>query len=287
MRSLGFRRDPAPSRSAYRLQRLMLTPRFWFTLKYILPVAIVLGGVAIYLPDPERRDGIALAAYEVRREIAERPEFEVKLMAIDGASPSVAEDIREIIPLDFPVSSFDLDLAQVKARAQELDAVAQAEVRIRAGGVLQITVSERTPAIIWRSTQGLELLDGEGHRVAALAARSDRPDLPLLAGEGGEDAVPEALALYQAAGPLTDRIRGLVRVGARRWDVVLDRDQRIMLPEKDAAEALARAIALDQAQEALDRDLALLDLRNPARMTVRLTATANAARNPVSDDEGN
>ncbi len=287
MRALGFRRDPAPSRSAYRLQRLLLTPRFWFVLKYVLPAAVILGGGALYLADQDNRESLMLVAHDVRNDIAARPEFQVELMAIDGASPSVSEDIREIIPLDFPVSSFDLDLDQVKARAEELDAVAQAQVRIRSGGVLQIEVVERNPAVIWRSAQGLELLDKEGHRVAALKARTDRPDLPLLAGEGGEDAVPEALDLYRAAEPIADRVRGLVRVGARRWDIVLDRDQRIMLPEEGAAEALARAIALDQAQEALSRDLALLDLRNPARMTVRLTATANAARNPVTEDEGN
>ena len=43
----------------------------------------------------------------------------------------------------------------------------------------------------------------------------------------------EALALIRAAGRRRwkGRVRGLVRVGERRWDVVLDREQRILLPE--------------------------------------------------------
>jgi cell division protein FtsQ len=65
--------------------------------------------------------------------------------------------------------------------------------------------------------------------------------------------VPEALALIDAAGPLSDRLRGLVRVGERRWDLVLDRDQRILSArDRRARRALERVIALDEAQELLD-----------------------------------
>jgi hypothetical protein len=46
--------------------------------------------------------------------------------------------------------------------------------------------------------------------------------------------VPEALALVAAARPAVPRLRGLVRMGERRWDLVLDRDQRILLPETRA-----------------------------------------------------
>jgi cell division protein FtsQ len=52
--------------------------------------------------------------------------------------------------------------------------------------------------------------------------------------------------------------------------VVLDRDQRIMLPEDDPVTALQRVIALDSAQDMMARDLVVVDMRNPARPTVRL-----------------
>jgi cell division protein FtsQ len=274
MRSVKVFRDPAPSRSAYRLQRLMLTPLFRTFLRVGLPLGAVFLGVSIYLADSSRREAILETAAEMRRQIEERPEFMVNLMAIDGATGEVAEDIREILPIDFPVSSFDLDLNQIKARAEELDAVARADVRVQSGGVLQIEVSERIPAVIWRSRDGLELLDSEGHRVAEMGARSDRSELPLLAGRGADAAVPEALAILAAAGPIRDRIRGLLRVGQRRWDIVLDRDQRILLPESGAAPALDLVLALDGARNLLNRDVAVIDMRNPDRPTLRLGADA-------------
>ena len=41
----------------------------------------------------------------------------VDLMSIEGASDEVQADLREILPIDFPLSSFDLDLEAIRARA--------------------------------------------------------------------------------------------------------------------------------------------------------------------------
>ncbi|WP_435310901.1 cell division protein FtsQ/DivIB [Primorskyibacter sedentarius] len=268
------RPDPAPSRLHYRMQRLMLTPLFRVLLRVGLPVAAVAGAGAIYFADLDRREAFFATFHELRRSFEERPEFMVKLMAIDGASDSVAEDIREIVPIDFPVSSFDLDLDAMRDTVTGLDAVQSASLRVRQGGVLQIDVIERVPALVWRTASGLELLDKTGVQVGPLTSRSARPDLPLIAGAGANEHVAEALDLIAAAGPLAARMRGLVRVGERRWDVVLNRDQRILLPEAGAVQALERVIAMHQAVDMLSRDLVTVDLRLPGRPTVRMTDLA-------------
>lgn len=268
------RRDPAPTRLAYRLNRLWLTPYVRRLLWLGLPVGAVAGLVLWAVADEGRRDVVLGAYHDARRAVEERPEFSVRLMVIDNASAEVADDIRDVLPLDFPVSSFDLDLVEMRRIVAGLDAVERAELRIRSGGILQVSVTERTPAIVWRSRQGLELLDAGGHRVASLQARTDRPDLPLIAGEGAERRTDEALHLIAAAGPLQGRLRGLRRVGERRWDIILDRGQRILLPEENPVPALERVIALAQAEDLLGRDVAVVDMRNVARPTLQLSNNA-------------
>jgi cell division protein FtsQ len=86
--------------------------------------------------------------------------------------------------------------------------------------------------------------------------------------------VPEALRLMRSARPLGARLRGLVRVGKRRWDVVLDRGQRVMLPEDAPVAALERMLAVDQVKDLLERDVAVVDMRVPSRMTVRMSDAA-------------
>ena len=268
------RRDPAPSRAAYRLQRLWLTPGFRFLMRLGVPGALVFAGMGLYLSHDNNREVFVEKIAEIRRSVEERPEFMVKLMAIDGASDVLADDIREVLPLDFPISSFDLDLPAMQAQVAALDAVAKADLRVRPGGILQVQITERVPSVVWRSGEGLELLDVYGNHIATLAHRGLRPDLPLIAGDAANDAVAEGLRVLAAAAPISSRVRGLVRMGERRWDLVLDHDQRILLPEVAPAQALEQVIALSDAQELLDRDVMVIDMRNIARPTLRLAPLA-------------
>jgi len=268
------RRDPAPSRIEYRLNRLWLTPAVRLAVRLGLPALAVAGALGLWLGDADRRSDLYDRYVDLRREIEERPEFLVSALAVDGASPEVAQAIREMMPVNLPISSFHLDLDALRAVVAELDAVAAAEVRVRPGGILQVRVTERVPAAIVQRAGRLDLVDRGGHRVATLTERAARADLPVIAGAGAEAAVAEALALAAAAGPVRDRLRGFVRVGERRWDAVFDRDQRILLPEEGAVAALERAVALDLAADLLARDVAVVDLRMAGRPTLRLTADA-------------
>lgn len=268
------RRDPAPSRLSYRYQRWMLTPGIKLALRIGIPFTVTLALASGFLANDQRRDAMNLFIAEMRASIQERPEFMVNLMAIDGAGTDLSEDIREVVPIDFPISSFDLDIDRIRDTVSGLDPVKSVSVRIRPGGILQVDVTERQPALVWRTLDGVELIDETGARVGDLESRADRADLPLIAGEGADTRVPEALALLAAARPLGDRLRGLVWVGQRRWDVVLDRGQTVQLPEIRPVRALERVIALGQAQDLLERDVAVVDMRLGERPTVRMNRPA-------------
>ena len=274
MQQVNKSSDPAPSLWAYRYQRLMLTPFFRSLLRVGVPFAFAFGLVTAYIGNEERQEKIMMAISDMRDQIETRPEFIVELLAIEGASENVEEDIREIFPFDFPASSFDIDIDHVHEMISGLPAVRSADVRIRRGGTMVVTVSERVPVAVWRTWDELALLDAEGFVVAEIATRSERADLPVLAGEGAHADVPGALAILEAAAPLGARVLGLVRMGARRWDVVLDKDQRILLPEDGSVRALERVLVLNQTQDMLARDLAIVDMRLAGRPTVRLNQPA-------------
>lgn len=274
----GVRRDPAPSRWAYRMQRLWLTPLFRVAFRLGLPVFIVALVAGLYLRDDARRAQLTGVFTGMVDKFQARPEFRVSLVSVEGAAPELAEAIRARLKLNLPQSSFDLDLDGARARIEALDAVATAELRVRSGGVLQVLITERAPALVWREGDRIEMLDSTGARVAGLAARDDRPDLPLIAGEGADRAAAEALEIFTIAQGITPRVRGLVRMGDRRWDLVLDRNQKIMLPEQNAPAALERLMALDKAEDLLARDILTVDLRNEQRPVLRLAPSAMSER---------
>ena len=124
------RRDPAPSRLSYRFQRWMLTPGIRIALRIGVPFCVTLALASGFMADQKRRDALNLFVADVRASIEQRPEFMVNLMAIDGAGQDLAQDIREVVPVDFPSSSFDMDIDQIRDTIAGLDPVKSASVRI-------------------------------------------------------------------------------------------------------------------------------------------------------------
>jgi cell division protein FtsQ len=268
------RRDPAPSRLRYRLTRLWLRPGVRRLVNVGLPALAAVLGTWTLAGELQLKARTLATVAAVREAIVERPEFMITKLAIPGVSADLAEQIREASLVVLPVNSLEVNVAAVRARIEKLDAVEGATVRALPGGVLTIEAVERVPVVLWRTAGRLELLDRNGVRVAEVDSRLRRPDLPLIAGRGAEARVAEALALLADAGPVAPRIRGLVRVGERRWDLVLDRDQVVRLPEADPGGALRRVMALHAAEDLLGRDLTVVDLRNPERPMLRLSEHA-------------
>ena len=272
MQPLG--RDPAPSRLAWRIERLLLTPGVRFCLRVVAPTLSVLALGALVLTRPDVQASLASAVDEARTRIEARPEFTIHALAIDGAPPELDRRIRELLPLRFPLSTFDLDLDAIRETLRDVPAVKSVAIHHEAGGILQLHIEPRVPVAIWRTTRGLQLVDATGAAIGPLAARSERSDLPVIAGEGAPIAVREALALIAVAAPLKDRLRGLVRVGERRWDAVLSDGPRILLPEFAAEQAFERVMVLHAVEGLLDRDLSAVDVRLQNRPTIRLSPQA-------------
>ncbi len=264
------KRDPAPSRLAYRLHRMWLTPYFRRLTRIGLPAFLIAFLSLLWLSDEDRRASLAGGLTGMVEAVQNRERFMVKVMTIDGASGPVDKALRMMLPVDLPASSFDIDLDQLRSDILMLDAVKDVELRIKPDGVLAAKVVERKPMLLWRHARGIEQLDESGHRVASVTERAVRSELPLIAGEGADKAAGEAVQLFAAAGPLLPRVRGLQRVGERRWDMVLDRGQRILLPANGPVAALERAIALNQADDMLGRDISVVDLRDGTRPVVRV-----------------
>jgi cell division protein FtsQ len=222
------------------------------------------------------REAVQVKSTQMYEAMAARPELQVTQVVFPDVSDDLQQQILTVTGLELPVSSLELDVAALKRAVETLDAVETAQVRVLGGGTLEILTVERDPVVVWRDGDVLRLVDNEGHRVADIARRSARGDLPLIVGLGAELNVAEAMNLVQVADPISDRVRGLVRVGERRWDLVLDRGQTIMLPEHAAVSALRRVIALHQAEDLLNRDVIIVDMRNRERPVLRLTDEAIA-----------
>ena len=281
-------RDPAPSKLGYRYQRLMLTPGFRGTVRIGVPLLLIAAIAGSWYSKPENRAELAASIAETKQSFQQRPQFMVQTMDVTGGDAVAMAEVKALLPTEFPFSSFDIDLEKTRADIEALDPIKSASVRVGQGGTLEVALNPRVPVALWRDGATLRLIDADGVQSGQITARAERLDLPLIAGDGAEENIAEALMLFDAAGPLIDRVRGLVRMGERRWDMVLDRDQRILLPSDNPVAALDRVIALNDAQDMLNRDVAVVDMRNTDRPTLRMNEEAADAlrRANITINEG-
>lgn len=262
--------DPAPSRAAYRLQRLFLRPSVRQAIRFAPVGAALIVVLGYFAVSSSARQGVAALFGDARTAVINREEFRVDDVRILGASPALEALVHGLAAAQLPASSLQIDLKTLKEQIEGLPPVAEVSVRIGKGGTLDVDLAEREPVFVWRVGNRLHLLDEAGVALAQIQRRSDRPLLPLVIGPGADAELLEARELLLAAEPITDRVRALQRVGGRRWNVVLDRDQLLMLPEVGPVTAFRRIMALQNETDILNRDVAAVDFRDALRPTLRM-----------------
>lgn len=274
MRSLKRNIDPAPSIISYRLMRLMLIPRLRLILTLGIPSLVIICGTLVLLLNINLHENIEALKKDLKHALVERPEFMIKVASVDGASDELAHEIREIMPLDFPVSYFDLDIKYLHKVLNDIPAVASAAIKVTVSGVLQIDISERTPAFIWRKDDVISVIDEKGKFIRLATSRLDYPELPLVVGEAANLSIADISSLMEDNQYFLDQVRAFVRVGERRWDLVLDNNLRIMLPQTEFLAAFDRLMLMNHTGSLFSNQLSTIDMRLVERPTVRVGAVS-------------
>lgn len=276
LRPESQKRSPGPSKTMYRLTRIW--KKSWVRRVALvgLPVALLAFVGWRVAHNPAVHAFVGDQVDRVVASLAERPEFAVRGAHISGASSQLQDRLETLVQVPDGASTLTFDVADLRLRLDDIAAVRSAQVQLDPKGILQIEIEERIAEALWRdASHGLWLVDREGVAIDPVEQRTDWPDLPVIIGPHAPEAMAEGLALFHAVPDLRPRIRAIVRVGARRWNVVLDRGLTIMLPEVAPKDALSRVMAWQYGDEALDRGLVAVDMRLPDRPTLRMNPKAH------------
>ena len=256
---------PTPSKIRYRLERIWL--RQWFR-KLVLFTLITLILLLFSL-------FVVISSYDLtklktfKQNIFERPELSISKLKINNANSDLVNQINAILQLSFPINSIQLDIKNLQKIINNIDLVETANIRINDTGVLVIDVVERKPVAIFREADQLTLIDIKGFKINNIFSRSDRKDLPLIVGIDGNLNVQEALKIYQILSENIKEIRGLIRIGKRRWDVSLRSGVEIKLPEKNPSGAWAKLSEMDRSESLLSREINVIDLRKNGYLIIK------------------
>jgi cell division protein FtsQ len=170
-----------------------------------------------------------------------------------------------------------LDVDATRARLEAVPWIAGATVRKLYPNHLQISVTEREPFALWQLAGQISVISNEGTAIAPLSG-PEFTKLPLVVGPGAGPRARAFLALLDAHPEVRSKVRASILVAERRWDLRLDNGLDVQLPETGVEQALDLLARLDREKQLLSRDISVVDLRLPDRVSVRLSEETAKAR---------
>ncbi len=170
-----------------------------------------------------------------------------------------------------PILAFDP--AAARQRILNLGWIADARVERRLPGTIYIRLVERKPIAIWQRNGQFALVDANGVVIGDSDVK-DRHDLTLIVGAEAPQHASTLLVMLYTHPQLMDRVAAAIRVADRRWNLRLDNDIDVRLPEENPQAAWDRLAKLQAEHKLLERDIIAIDLRVPERLVVRMRPAA-------------
>ena len=190
--------------------------------------------------------------------------FGISEVHLAGNNRTPAASILAALGFEPGQSIFDADIQAARARLIRLDWVSDAIVRRQYPDDISVQLIEKLPFALWQAPDGDFWVVERNGRPITNKDLTSFAHLPVLIGAGGSSGaeIVDAVAAHRA---VAARIKAYQRISERRWNLILDDDVVVKLPEagwQKELDALERLI-IDKG--ILERDVSEIDLRSPTQ----------------------
>ena len=270
---------PASAAKLHAAQSVRLSP----TVAGFMAVGVLALGLIVTLATNHRGERLAQTLANGLANETAAMGLKVKDIHVQGASAMASADILRAAGIAHGQPILTVDLAAVRERLKKVGWVKEVRVVRLLPDTLVLVVTERTPLAVWQQGPHTLVIDVDGKTVPE-ADPGRFPELPLIVGEGANEAAPTIMAELSQRPWLKPRLEAVIRVDGRRWDLKMKDGTLVQLPAVGEDSALVQLEQLSDRQHILDLGLARIDLRDTDLVVVRQReAAAPAAAKPIVD----
>ncbi|MBR1151745.1 cell division protein FtsQ/DivIB [Bradyrhizobium sp. JYMT SZCCT0428] len=249
-----------------------------------LTVLMLLGSASLGVVKGGHVDEFVGALSDTRNALANSAGFRITEVAINGRKQLSQDEVLAIGGVNGRSSLLFLDAATVRDKLKTNPWISDAAILKLYPGRLQIDIVERTAFALWQQDGRLSVIAEDGAVLEPYMSRRFI-SLPLVVGKGAADKARDFLALLDRYPQVRSVTKAAIYVGERRWNLRLKDGLDIRLPEHDVGNALALLSKLDKEDRLFSRDIVVVDMRLPDRLTVLLSEEAAKAREELFKDK--
>ena len=208
--------------------------------------------------------------------------LKIASVSVTGNRELSVEEVFAVAAMPATASLPFLDIAAVQARLKQIPLIDEVSVRKLYPNKVAIDIVERSAFALWQKEGSGQVVAADGTAIDSL--RDDRfINLPHVVGQGANKRVRDYVGILLEVPELASQVRAGTLVGERRWNLKLKNGIDVKLPEDEPARALQRLADIDRDTRLLSRDIIGVDLRQPDRITVRVSEDAAQARYDALD----
>ncbi len=194
--------------------------------------------------------------------------FVVEHVDVIGEGAISENDVRRALGVSDGDYLFEADLKAAQSRIEDITWVERAIVRRLWPDRIVVQIIERKPYALWQNNGEFYLVDKKGGLISG-ASMDAHPDLNLIVGPDAPLKYADFKRDLDGFPLINARLTALVYHNTGRWDMILDsNNKRVKLPAKNYKTSLLKLQRLQQTHRLLDRQIGVIDLRLPDRITM-------------------
>lgn len=205
--------------------------------------------------------------------------FRLENMPVHGRHRTPKQSLLEAIGMQRGAPLLQPDLDDMKERIEALSTVRRVVITRQLPHTLRIQLEERVPAAVWQYLGIKRVVDQDGMLLVSERA-VHYPGLPVIVGDGAPEQFRSLMGILQHAPELMPRVRAAVWVGGRRWNIMLEGRNTVMLPEEMPERAWRKLAKMQQAWNLLQPRLKSVDLRVKGRVFLKMTPQTPQSPSP-------
>jgi cell division protein FtsQ len=255
MKNSKVTRKPTKSNISLKRKGIIFLNRFIFFIKLWI---VILIGLIIFTDYFKTYKDLARAEWN---EFTAKYGFVLETIVIEGQKNAPSKDIIKSLNADKGAPIFSVEIQKVKEHLEDTTWVKKAIVERRLPSTIYIAIIERNPVAIWQFKGKLYLIDEEGNRISKYQD-GEFPELIHVVGQDANIYIQGLLAEINTYPNLASKIKSAVRFGQRRWNLNLEEDILVKMPEDGFREAYEYLRLLHKDKKLFDQNYKMLDLRD-------------------------